>query len=329
MKFTAVACSNIALAKYWGKRDKTLILPYNSSLSVTIAGLLTKTTVEFDSRYRQDEISIDGSSEPTNVQAALEHLQIIRDRAGISCHAKVVSQNNFPKAAGLASSASGAAALALAGSAAAGLNLDGKELSILARLGSGSASRSIHGGFVIWHKGTAPDGSDSFAEQVVKPDYWPEFRVLVVVVSTKEKSIKSRAGMSETVATSPFYQGWLDTAEEDVYNIKQAILDRNLPTLGHLAEENCLKMHATMITTRPPLIYWSPTTVSVIHLVHKLREEGVQAFLTIDAGPNVKILCLDTEVAKIKQRFALLDDILEIREAKVGEKANLIEDHLF
>ena len=329
MKTTAVANSNIALVKYWGKRNSKLILPNNSSLSVTLDGFYTKTTVEFSDSYHQDEVLVDGISTIKTTKRVVKILDLIRDKANLSKYAKVVSENNFPTAAGLASSASGAAALAIAGAAAAGLNLEQRELSILARQGSGSASRSIDGGFVLWNKGSLEDGSDSFAEQVANPSHWPEFRILVVIVSDKEKSIKSRDGMKKTVETSPYYKGWMETIDNDLKTVHRAILERDFTTLGSVSEQNCLKMHATMITTTPPIIYWMPDSMKVIHEVHKLRAKDIEAYFTIDAGPNIKVICLEKDIDQIKESISKIDGVQKIMESKVGADAQLIEKHLF
>ncbi|MBU0530693.1 MAG: diphosphomevalonate decarboxylase, partial [Nanoarchaeota archaeon] len=177
MKASAVANANIALVKYWGKRDKKLMLPNNGSISMTVDGMNTHTTVEFDSKYEKDIVIING--EELQDEDTFKHIDLIREKAGIQDKAKVVSNNNFPTAAGLASSASGLAALSVAGAKAAGLDLDKKELSMLARRGSGSASRSVYSGFVEWHRGEKDDGTDSYAEQIAPQDHW-DFRMVTV-----------------------------------------------------------------------------------------------------------------------------------------------------
>ncbi|RLE09431.1 diphosphomevalonate decarboxylase, partial [Candidatus Aerophobetes bacterium] len=290
MKVTAIANSNIALIKYWGKRDPKLMLPQNGSISMTLDGLYTITTVEFHPNYERDILILNGRelSEGKEYEEVVAFLNIVRETAGISEKAKVATENNFPTAAGLASSASGFAALALAASKAAGLNLDKRELSILARRGSGSASRSIEGGFVEWMRGEKEDGSDSYAVQIAPKDHW-DFRMITTIVSTEEKKVKSRAGMAQTVKTCPFYRDWLLTVDEDLKAVREGILNKDFTQVGETAEYNCLKMHATMITTKPPLIYWNPATMEIIHAVQAWREEGLECYFTIDAGPNVKV----------------------------------------
>ncbi len=326
MKASAIANSNIALVKYWGKRDKKLMLPNNGSISMTVDGMSTHTTVEFDPKYEKDIFILNGEELPD--AESLSHLDLIRNMAGIKDKAKVVSNSNFPTAAGLASSASGLAALSLAGSKAAGLNLDKKELSILSRRGSGSASRSIEGGFVEWNRGEKEDGSDSYAVQIAKPDHW-DFRMVTVITSTKEKKIKSRAGMAQTIETCPYYKGWLETVNEDLDKVREGIKERDFKKVAETAELNCLKMHATMITTKPPIIYWNPTTMRIIHSVMEWRDEGLESYFTIDAGPQVKIMCMEKDVEEIKKRLSEIEGIERVIVCKPGGEARLVNEHLF
>lgn len=331
MKASAIANTNIALIKYWGKRDKKLFLPYNSSISVTLEGLFSHTTVEFDKKYRSDIFILNGKELKfgNEYNEVVSHLEMIRQVAGISEKAKVVSMNNFPTAAGLASSASGLAALTLASTAAAGLDLDKKQLSILARRGSGSASRSIEGGFVEWQKGKRADGMDSYAIQLAPPQHWPEFRMVITITSRKEKKIKSRAGMAQTVATSPMYKAWLETIEDDLKKMRRAIKEKDFQLLGQTAEANCLKMHATMITTRPAIIYWNAGTMTVVHSVMEWREQGIESYFTIDAGPQVKIICLEKNVGEIVKRLRDLPGIEDVIVTRPGGPAKLTKKHLF
>jgi len=330
MKASAIANSNIALVKYWGKRDKRLFLPYNGSISMTLDGLYTHTTVEFDSRYGKDTFTLNGKEvmQGDELEEVVNHLNLIREMAKINQKARVVSKNNFPTAAGLASSASGLAALSMAGAKAAGLNLSKKELSILARRGSGSASRSIEGGFVEWLRGEKTDGTDSYATQIAPQDHW-DFRIITVITSGKEKKIKSRAGMAQTVATSAYYKDWLATVEEDLKKVREGILKKDFKLVGETAEYNCLKMHATMMTTRPPIIYWNPTTMDIIHSVLEWRDNGLGAYFTIDAGPQVKIMCMEKDMNEIKQRLKEIKNIQDVIVCRPGEGARLVDKHLF
>lgn len=321
---TAQACSNIALIKYWGKRDAGLNLPTNGSLSLTLDGMTTTTTVHWDPGYASDAVSLNGNALADSELAKMsKFLDLVRAKAGISLKAKVDSQNNFPTAAGLASSASGFAALALAASQAAGLELEPRELSILARQGSGSASRSIFGGFAEWKRGDNPDGTDSYAEQLMPPEAWPEVRMLVVVLEPRPKPISSRAGMTQTVATSPMYPAWLETVGGDLDAARKALFAKDLEALGTVAEANALKMHATMLTTLPTILYWQPTTVALMHRVWELRRDGIPGWFTIDAGPNVKVLTDAAHIDQLANALAAVDGVERVLVCKPGSGAAL------
>ncbi len=328
MKVTGRANSNIALVKYWGKRNKELMLPNNGSISMTLDKLHTTTTVEFGGYDNDIVILNEKELEPDEAKEVIAHLDLIRNMAGIKDKAKVVSVNNFPTAAGLASSASGFAALTIAATKAVGLELDKKELSMIARRGSGSATRSILGGFVEWKRGEKEDGSDSYAEQIAPKDHW-DFRMITTIVTKEEKKVKSRAGMAQTVETCPYYKDWLATVNEDLKKVRQGILNKNFTQVGETAEYNCLKMHATMITTKPPIIYWNPATMEIIHLVRALREEGIECYFTIDAGPNVKVMCMDKDANELKKRLEELNGVQEAIICQPGDEAQIINEHLF
>lgn len=285
MKATATAHPNIALVKYWGKRDEALILPHQSSLSVTLAPLSVTTSVEWGGG-RQDEVSINGEpAQGSELDRVVALLRLVRPQP-----ARVVSAGNFPKAAGLASSAAGFAALAVAARAAAGLPRDVRAESILARQGSGSACRSIQGGVCIWHRGSSADGTDSYATQELKADHWPELRLLVAMVSREEKEVKSRDGMRSAVETSPYYEAWTRDAEEEVPRALAALYAKDLHAIGEIAEKNAWRMHATSLAADPPLCYLKPQTLEVIAALQRLRRDGVPAYFTLDAGPNPVVL---------------------------------------
>ncbi|MDO8634586.1 MAG: diphosphomevalonate decarboxylase [archaeon] len=329
MKATAIANANIALVKYWGKRNEKLILPHNSSISVTLDGLKTTTTVEFSKNFHKDEFKLNGEKKSgEEAKKVSGHLALIRKMFRKKEFCRVESQNNFPSSTGLASSSSAFAALTLASVSALGFNPKPKELSIIARQGSGSASRSIFGGFVEWKKGFQAGGSDSYASELYPKEHWPDFRILACIVSEKEKKVKSRAGMKQTVETSPFYRAWLSAVEEDLRKTRKAIKEKNLELLGKTAELNCLKMHATMITTTPSIVYWQDGTLKAMAAVWQMRESGAKAFFTMDAGPQVKIICLEKDTQKIKQRMSE-EGFEKIIESKPGEGAVLSNKHLF
>jgi diphosphomevalonate decarboxylase len=330
MKVTVIANANIALTKYWGKKNAELKTPYNSSTSVTLEGLQTTTTVEFDEKYSEDIFVLDGDEYKfgqDEYDEVKEQLDIIRGKAGIQTNAKVVSKNDFPTSAGFASSASGLAALTFAASKAASLDLSTKELSIISRMGSGSASRSLIDGFAIWHKGEKSE--ESFAEQIAPKEHWPEFRILGCVISKKQKKIKSRAGMKQSVETSPIFEQWYTNAEKDAAQMVELIKAKDFEALGNLAQNNCILMHACAMTTRPPVIYWADGTMQVIHRVLELQDEGVKAYFTIDGGPQVKVICLKQDVPKLKDELTKLDMVQEIIECKPGHGPKIIEEHLF
>ena len=291
LEATAKAHTNIALIKYWGKRDEELFLPMNNSLSITLDRFYTITSVQFCECLTSDKLYLNESLATEDETKKISGLlDLIRDLAGIKLYAVVDSINKVPTAAGFASSASGFAALAAAATKALGMDIDEPTLSKIARQGSGSACRSIHGGYVEWKKGEKSDGSDSYAEQILPEDEW-DLSILSVLLEPKQKKILSREGMKRSVETSPFYQGWLDTVDEDLEVAKQAINQRNFEMLGDVLERNAMKMHATTLGANPPFMYWQSATFDVMEKVQDLRESGIQAYFTIDAGPNVKVLC--------------------------------------
>ena len=296
----AFAPSNIALCKYWGKRNDLLNLPVNSSLSVSLGHLGTTTTIS--RRKGNDEITLNQKKLKADSSFAIRlsrYLDLFRT-SDIPFY-KIETANNFPTAAGLASSASGYAALVKALNEFWDWTLDGKALSILARLGSGSASRSVTNGFVEWHRGHREDGMDSFAEQI--PVSWPELRLAVVTVSETVKPIGSTEGMKKTVETSTLYQSWPQKAAQDIDVIRHAIYHKDFELLGATAESNALAMHATMIDTQPSVLYWLPETVAVFHKIWRLRRNGLFLYFTVDAGPNVKILFLESDTTRITSEF--------------------------
>ncbi|WHP16034.1 diphosphomevalonate decarboxylase [Cellulomonas sp. ES6] len=289
---TAVAHANIALAKYWGKRDEALALPATSSLSLTLDAFHATTTVTLDPDADADTASLDGRPMSDGELGRVSRfLDLVRSLAGSSAHAVVDSVSTVPTGAGLASSASGFAALAGAAAAVYGLDLDARGLSRLARRGSGSASRSVFGGLVVWHAGT--DDASSYAEPVpgAEPGGALDPAMAVVVLDAGRKAVSSREAMRRTVETSPFFPAWTDATERDVALMLDAVRAGDLAALGELAESNALRMHATMLGARPPVRYWTAHTVAVLDQVQALRADGLPCWATIDAGPNVKVLC--------------------------------------
>ncbi len=333
MKASAIANANMALVKYWGKRDSELILPQAGSVSMTMSGMTAHTTVEFNDSYKEDIFILDEKEYKAGSEAYDDYIEkflgIVRKISGTDTKVKIQSQNNFPTGAGLASSAAGFAALAKAVDSALNLSLSDKELSILARQGSGSATRSIFGGFAEWKRGKLADGSDSFAEQIVKEAYWPEFRLVACVTSKKEKKVKSRAGMDQTVNTSPLYPNWIESTKEDVEQMKNLILKKDFTKVGELAEHNALKMHAVMMTTKPSLIYFNPLSLELMHYVQDSRDNGLELYFTIDAGPQIKILCLEKDVERLQDDLSRFENLEEVIVTKPGPGARLSDEHLF
>lgn len=296
----ARAYSNIALIKYWGKRDESYVLPMNSSVSLTLECFYTETQVIFSNSFNEDIFYLnDKLQDRAATQKISSFLDLFRKASNNSMKATVNSNNFVPTAAGLASSASGFAALAAATNIASGLNLNPKDLSMYARQGSGSATRSIYGGFVEWQRGRSE--KDSYAIAIDDASW--DIGMVIVIVNSKEKSVSSREGMKHTVATSPFYKVWPQSAEEDIKEIKLAIANRDFERVGSIAERNGLMMHATMLGANPPISYWEADSVLVMQMVRELRNEGISCYFTMDAGPNVKILCRLSEANKIADRI--------------------------
>jgi len=293
----ALAHPNIALIKYWGKRHIPLNLPAVSSLSVTLDTFETDTTVTWDHGGSTDSIVVNHTPlSGKGAQRVSRFLDLVGGPDRPRC--AVESTNNFPTAAGLASSASAFAALALATCAAADQDLDRTRLSILARQGSGSASRSLWGGWVRWDKGERADGTDSHGILLAPRDHW-DVSVVVALVGSGPKPIGSTAGMVRTQETCALYPGWVDSAEADVREAEAALEARDLDRLGAAMERSTYKMHATMIATWPPIRYWRPQTVAVLEAIESLRQAGVSAWSTMDAGPNVKVLCATEDVPRV------------------------------
>jgi diphosphomevalonate decarboxylase len=323
---SAVAPSNIALVKYWGKRDIDLNLPATGSISVTLDTLRTFTTVTFDESLAADEFVLGGEPAPEAGRRVGRFLDLVRSLHGVAEHARVETRNDFPTGAGLASSASGFAALAVACNAALDLGLTTEQLSVLARRGSGSAARSLIGGFAEMHPGSATDGSDAHAVPLAPVDQLP-LRVLVAVTTRAAKSVGSGEGMRRTEATSPFYGAWIDATRSDLDTLRTALGEGDLEAVGTIAEGNCLRMHATMLGAEPGLLYWNAATVSVIHAVRALRAEGLGAWFTIDAGPQVKVLCDAADEAAVHERLQAIEGVQDILAAGPGAGAHVDESH--
>jgi len=320
---TARSNVNVALVKYWGKRDASLNLPATGSISLTLDGLSVEADVGFG-EAPIDDLTIDGEpARGAERERLVDFLDVLRHEAARTERARVVTRSRVPRGAGLASSAAAFAALALAGSRAAGLRLEPPALSALARRGSGSAARSIFGGFVEWHRGEHPDGSDSIAEPLLAPADW-DLRVVVALVSMEVKKVSSRDGMARAAA-SPFYPAWVAGAEDDLAEARVAVRARDLEALGQLAEHSALKMHAVGLASRPPLVYWRGATVECVHRVWALRAEGTPAFITIDAGPQVKVLCQPADAPRVAQALESVAGVARVVTSAPGAGAEVLE----
>ncbi|MGB0732693.1 MAG: diphosphomevalonate decarboxylase [Pontibacterium sp.] len=301
----AFAPSNIALCKYWGKRDKELNLPINSSLSISLNHLGSRTVITpLDAA--QDEVWLNGQrvdGQDAFAQKVVRFLDLFRSEAGQAV--KVDTHNNIPTAAGLASSASGFAALMLAINDFYSLNLEPSVLSAFARMGSGSASRSIYQGFAQWNMGEQADGMDSYAVPIDMP--WPSLRIGLLKITTAAKKIDSRAGMQRTVESAPLYQSWPAQAAADIQTLRRAIQTQDFELLGQTAEQNALSMHATMIASWPPLLYWLPESVEAMHRIWELRRAGLDLYFTMDAGPNIKLLFQEQDSHAVMDAFPQLE----------------------
>ncbi|RRG18349.1 diphosphomevalonate decarboxylase [Weissella viridescens] len=309
--YTARAHTNIALLKYWGKANPQEIIPTTTSISLTLDEFYTDTTVQFDTALTEDQVILNGETlTGKSSEKVSKFLDIVRSMANISTRAYVKSTNHVPTAAGLASSASAFAALAGAASRAAGLELSLEELSRLARRGSGSASRSIYGGFVEWVRGV--DDQTSFATPLVEDVDW-DIQLLTVVVNDQPKKIDSRGGMQHTMATSPFYQAWVDNTNALTVPMENAIANHDFTQLGQMAEANALQMHATNTTACPPFNYLTDASWTVIQMAAQLRQEGIDVYATMDAGPNVKLISKAADTDQIQARLRqLMPDVTTV-----------------
>jgi len=319
---TARANSNLALIKYWGNRSDALRLPANGSISIGLAGLFTITTVAFRADLTADQITIEEQRAPEQAAARVSHhLDHVRQLAGVTQRAEVTSRNNFPTGAGIASSASAFAALTLAAATALQLSLTERELSAIARLGSGSASRSIPGGYVEWHVGDRH--SDSYAETIAPPDHWA-LCDLIAVVSRAHKSTGSTEGHA-IAATSPFQVARVAGAVERLAICRKAILDRDFDALAAIAEVDSTLMHAVMMTGTPALFYWQPATLAVMESVRTWRSAGIPVFYTIDAGANVHCLCPAAQADAIAGRLKAIPGVTDVLRALPGGPAEVID----
>jgi diphosphomevalonate decarboxylase len=327
-KATAVAPSNIAFVKYWGTRDVEKTLPYNPSISMTLSDCVSRCTVEHLRDGQETEVRLRAGDTiepaPRDFASGVEqHLMTLKRWAGVGGEFRITTQNSFPTGAGMASSASGFAALTMATAAALGRDLGVEEASLLARSsGSGSAARSVIGGYVEW----PGEGDEGAAVQLATADHWPLSDV-VAVVSSRPKDVSSRDG-HKRAPSSPMWEGRLEALPERLRRVRAAIADRDIELLGSVIEDEALELHMVAMSSRPPIFYWTAGTVAVLRRVRAMRLEGLDAYSTIDAGPNVHVICpLDQEedVARILRSMGETESVIADR---VGTGPFLTEEHL-
>lgn len=312
----ARANTNIALLKYWGKINSDLILPANDSISLTLDKFYTDTEVTFSDEYTSNLFYLNHQLIDVKKMHRINRvLEAVKSEFGYQGFAKIESENHVPTAAGLASSASGMAALAGAAVSALGSHTDLTNLSRLARLGSGSASRSVFGGIVHWHRGY--DHQSSFAEQIVSEDQI-DLNMVTIVIDRRQKKVKSTLGMQHTASTSPFYPAWVEATNQAIPEMISAVQNNDFTKIGELAEHSAAMMHATTLSSKPAFTYFAPETIQAIKLVEQLRESGIECYYTIDAGPNVKVLCQSKNITRVKRFFANYFDQDQLVVAKPG-----------
>jgi diphosphomevalonate decarboxylase len=318
---TAVSCSNIAFIKYWGNRDEALRLPVNASLSMNLDGLFTQTSVTFDSAHLSDSLDLNNAPvQGPALNRVVRFLDIVRGLSRSQLYARVTSSNNFPIGAGIASSAAAFAALALAASTAAGLQLSEPQLSRLARRGSGSACRSIPGGFVEWQPGATEE--ESFAFSIAPASHW-DLVDCIAVLASGHKSVGSTEGHA-AAPTSPLQPARVADTPRRMAIARRAILDRDFPTFAEIVEADSNLMHAVMMTSQPALFYWEPASLQLIKTIPSWRKDGLQCCYTLDAGPNVHVLCPKTYAAEVTARLAQTAGVQYVLTATAGPAAHLI-----
>ena len=318
---TAVACPNIAFIKYWGNRDQSLRLPENGSISMNLAVLETRTRVTFDTSFPMDIFDLNGIRQSgAAFDRVLKHLNLLRGLRGISTHAHILSENNFPTGAGVASSASGFAALTLATVTALGLDLSEVDLSRLARRGSGSACRSIPAGFTEWQKGSSD--LDSFAFSIAAPEHWALVDCIALI---EEEQKKTGSTEGHTLAgTSPFQSARVADSIRRLEICRNAIKNKDFQALAEIVELDSNMLHAVMMTSHPALYYWEPASLNLIKAVQVWRKTGLGVASTLDAGPNVHVICEQADSDKVMRRMQSLPGVKEVLVCHPGNETCLL-----
>ena len=309
-KATVISRANIALAKYWGKNDEALNLPAVPSVSMTLLPMRTETSVVLDPKLSEDVFELDGevasSGEAKRVTKLLDE---VRSVSGETSKARVVSRNHFPTASGLASSASGFAALAVAARAAYGLPRNDRDASILARRASASAARSVFGGYVELPAGTP--GDDSLAAyELLGPEHW-DLRLVVAVITEKRKDVSSRDGMGVSRRTSPYYDAWVERAPRMAASVREGLAKKDMAILGPATEASFTAMHALAFASTPFTLYFQPGSLAALTTVRRLREEsGIAVYATMDAGPHVKALCEAKDAERVAEALGQTEGVI-------------------
>jgi diphosphomevalonate decarboxylase len=335
LKASAIAHSNIALVKYWGRsqdHDPDLNIPSNDSVSMTKHGLAhdihlqTHTTIDLSDNYAKDTVNLNGEVLiGRSMDRILRVVDSLRKYANVDLKFRIVSKNDFPTQAGLASSSSGFAALAIATAKALDIDFTKEEISKYARLGSGSAARSIHGGFVYWNKGNSHE--TSFAQQICGANQF-NMNAVIAIVHEGKKEVTSDVG-HKLAYTSPFNAARIEKSEEQAREIKKAILDDDFTKVGEIAEENCKYMHAVMMTSTPPLFYWNPDTLRLIKSTQKMRRNGLDCYFTIDAGPNVHYFCRPEDALEAQKMLEKIDGVSRTILVEPANNSHVTKEHLF
>jgi len=331
-KATAISPANIAFIKYWGWRDKDLVLPNNDSLSMTMDNCLTTTTIKFSPRFKRDLVKIkffgdqEKEAKGSHFNRVIGQVKRFRKMAKNNLPVKVVSHNSFPSDAGIAASASAFSALTLVLVDALGLKFSLKELSVLTRLaGSGSACRSVVDGFAYWQKGT---GSDSSYAYQLKDEKWWSLVDIVTVVDTQVKEVSSREG-HERSRTSLHYQARLKELPKRVTRVKEAILKKDFPQLGEAIEQDAVSMHLIAMTSQPPIFYWNEGTMEIIQSLRQWRQKNLLAYFTMDAGANVHVICREKDCQEVNKRLKKIGHVLFTIVNRPCKGAKLVTKHLF
>lgn len=318
MRGQAQAQPNIALIKYWGKRDIDKNLPAVGSLSVTLDSLWTRMSVEFSEELAADELVVNEEESADMLPRISECLDLVA--GGTRPRARVTSECNFPIAAGLASSASAFAALVVAASKAAGLERDTLSLARMAGAVSGSAARSLFGGIVELRAGDQAIDVETIADA----DAWP-LNIVIAVTEAGKKPVSSGEAMNRSASSSPFYSSWIARQARDLATAREAVLNRDFAQLAAVSEHNCLKMHSIMWTSRPPIVYWNSATLSCMETIRQLQSEGHAVFFTVDAGPQLKAICLPDEVSEVRSALSACRGVERTMVSGLGAGARLLE----